>query len=167
MEVSDLATSRGSSKSPSRRVRIGRATILALAVVWAGSTAYTAYAWRDGEVSHSISTENPRARLTEVGFATWHGIVPSPDYPEYNYQEVQLPSGDWVKHGRFGRRTREGCVLEDGSYNEGRREGRWIFWNLNGSLDVERSGFYSEDVRVKPGPVSPTDPLWALATNGS
>jgi hypothetical protein len=167
MEASDLAARPASSKSPSARVPIGRAPILALAIVLAGSTAYAAFASQDGEVTHSVSTENPRTRLTQVGFASWHGIIPAPDCPEYAYQEIQLPSGDWVKHGHYGRRTREGFAAEDGFYNEGRREGRWSFWGLHGELDVERSGFYSEGVRVKPGPVSPTDLSWALSANGS
>jgi hypothetical protein len=51
-------------------------------------------------------------------------------------------------------------ALEHGSYDAGRRSGPWTYWNLDGSIDVERSGVYSEDVRVKAGPVSPTDLHW-------
>jgi len=165
MDTSDPTTSGGSNKPPRPPVRIGRATIIAMGIAWAGSMTYAAVAFRSGEVSHSIRSENPSTRLTSVGFTSWRGIVPAPEIAEYTYQEIQLPGGEWVKHGRYGRRTREGFAHEEGSYDEGRRDGRWVFWNLDGSIDVERSGVYSEDVRVKPGPASPTDLDWALGTN--
>lgn len=163
MEVGDTAVDPGGSKSPGGLVRIGRTSILALALVLAGSTAYAAFAWRDGEVRHSVSKDNPRVRTTYLGFASWAGIIPAPQQSAYTYREMQLPSGEWVKHGRYGRITRDCMLLEKGSYDHGRRDGRWIFCDSHGGFDVERSGFYSNDVRIEPGPTSPADSAWVAA----
>jgi hypothetical protein len=134
-----------------------------LCLVLAGSTGYAACAWRDGDVRHSIDGENPRVRTTYVGFLSCAGIIPAPGQPEYTYKEIQLPSGEWVKHGRYGRVDRNCRLREQGSYDHGRRDGRWTFCDVHGGFDVERSGFYSNDVRVRPGPTSQADLAWAAA----
>jgi hypothetical protein len=163
MEISDVEIGRSNIQSPSTLVRIGRISIVALALVLAGSTAYAAFAWRDGEARHSVSKDDPRVRTTYVGFASWEGIIPAPQQSEYTYREIQLPSGEWVKHGRYGRITRNCMLVEKGSYDHGRRDGRWIFCDSHGGFDVERSGFYANDVRVEPGPTGPADPAWIAA----
>ncbi|MFN0007994.1 MAG: hypothetical protein ACKVXR_08820 [Planctomycetota bacterium] len=163
MQASDLAVRHSRNQSPNALFRIGRTSLLALALIWVGSTAYAAFAWQDGEVEHSMSTEKPHARWTRVGFDAWQGIVPSPLWPEYHYEEVRLSNGDWIKHGRYGRLTRQGTAREEGSYYYGQREGPWTFWDSHGGFDVERSGFYSNDERIKPGPASPDDLAWNAA----
>jgi hypothetical protein len=147
--------------------RIGRATALALAVVLIGSSAYAAFAWRNGVVRQFSDPDNPRLRCTSVDFSTWWRIIPAADWPECSYQEIQLPSGEWVKHGAYGRRTREGAVSEHGTYSHGQRAGRWTYWDHRGAIDLERSGVYRGEVRVKPGPTSHTDPTWWRGSEGS
>lgn len=160
-----MATNAVGREQGARLIRTDRVAGLALACVLVGSTTYAAIAWRSGPISHEYRGED--VRFTSEAFDSWRGVIPAPDISERSYREIRLPSGEWVKDGHYGRRTREGFALEEGSYRASRRSGRWTFWNLDGSIDVERSGIYADDVRVKPGPTTNTDLAWYLDSHGS
>jgi antitoxin component YwqK of YwqJK toxin-antitoxin module len=53
-----------------------------------------------------------------------------------------------VKHRPFVRNYRNGQKLEEGSYRDGNRDGRWTYRNEDGSIDAGKSGVYPGDVRV-------------------
>ena len=133
----------------SRWMGIGRITALASVLIVVGSTAYAALSLGGREVRHQPDPNDARVRVTTVGFQTWTSIVPAPDFSEIAFREVQSSSGEWIQDGFYYRRERSGFVVEDGRYENGRREGRWRFWT-NGRPDVERSGLYENDCRVGP-----------------
>jgi len=100
-------------------------------------------------VRHQPDPNDARVRVTTVGFQTWTSIVPAPDFSVIAVPVEQSSSGEWIQDGFYYRRERSGFVVEDGRYENGRREGRWRFWT-NGRPDVERSGLYENDCRVGP-----------------
>jgi hypothetical protein len=67
------------------------------------------------------------------------------------WQEVLRSDGVWVKEGPYLRQDRYTNKLEEGCYHEGKRRGQWTFWNEDGSMDLERSGIYEDDVLVQRG----------------
>jgi len=100
-----------------------------------------------------------------VSKSTSTSYVTSPDRPgvrevsthdrstsvRHEWREIQKPDGTWVKDGPSVGRNRQGKMLEEGSYRDGKREGEWTFWNEDGSIDLVRSGIYENDVRVQEG----------------
>jgi len=100
--------------------------------------------------SRSKAPGRENARLTQEGFTTWFGGS-AQNFYEYEYEEIQLPSGEWVKDGSYVRRGRTGIQLAMGSYRNGSREGQWTFRNEDGSVDEGKSGIYEHDVRVQEG----------------
>lgn len=55
---------------------------------------------------------------------------------------------DGVKHGRSEQWRQDGSKEWDGQFESGLREGEWLFWCEDGTLDAERSGTYSAGKRV-------------------
>jgi hypothetical protein len=108
------------------------------------------------EFSQSKTPGRENARLTQEGFTIWLK-GPAPDFYEYEYEEIQLPNGDWVKEGSFVRRNRRGEKLEEGAYRTGKRVGQWTFRNEDGSINEGRSGLFENDVRVQAGATPPGD----------
>jgi antitoxin component YwqK of YwqJK toxin-antitoxin module len=76
----------------------------------------------------------------------------SPDPTRTYYGDGQCKNAtiyvDGVKDGRSEQWYPGGAKEWDGSYQDGYREGRWMFWNEDGSLDQERSGDYQAGQRV-------------------
>ena len=64
------------------------------------------------------------------------------------YREVRRPDATWVKDGPAARFTKGGKKLEQGCYKDGKRDGKWTFWNEGGSVDAARTGVYDNDVKV-------------------
>lgn len=56
---------------------------------------------------------------------------------------------DGQKDGRSEQWHANGSKEWDGQYRAGLREGEWLFWNEDGTLDSERSGLYHEGQRVQ------------------
>lgn len=49
-----------------------------------------------------------------------------------------------------------GAPQSEGHFQEGARQGRWIYWRKDGSLNEAWSGRYEDDVRIEP--LDPSDP---------
>ena len=89
----------------------------------------------------------------EVSGDSNHRVVKSGSYGEVqetSYEERLRPDGTWVKDGQFVRYSRSAShrKLEEGSYRDGKRDGKWTFWNDDGSIDTTQSGVYENDVKV-------------------
>ncbi len=138
----------------SRWMRIGRTSALASVLILVGSSAYAALSLGGREVRYVRDLDDVHARVTTVGFQTWASILPAPDFSEIAYREIETADGEWIQDGFFYRRERSGFVVEDGTFRNGRREGRWRFWT-NGRIDAERSGVYENDRRA--GPCAPAE----------
>jgi antitoxin component YwqK of YwqJK toxin-antitoxin module len=50
------------------------------------------------------------------------------------------PATQWDAGGR---------IVAEGSYQDDRREGRWVWYREDGSVDPERSGLYEDGERVR------------------
>src|SRR5262245_10324922 len=68
----------------------------------------------------------------------------------HEFREIQGPDGTWIKDGPSVRWNRQGRKLDEGRYRIGKREGQWMFWNDDGSIDPDRSGVYESDIRARP-----------------
>jgi len=142
---------RSDAPAGSKCVRIGRTSALASALILLGSTTYVSLARGGGTVRHWSDPQDSSARFTSVGFETWAGIVPAPDWGEFSYRETRTANGEWIKDGPFTRRTRQGFVIEIGTFQNGMREGSWTFWTPpRFEIDQDRSGSYESDHRVAP-----------------
>jgi len=104
----------------------------------------------------SSSSNEEGQRRTKIHHAR-SGDQQGKPVTEFEYDEVQLPNGDWVRHGPAIRWSRAGQKLEEGGYVDGEREGPWTFWNDDGRIDPARTGYYHEGARVGDDP--PADPL--------
>jgi len=68
------------------------------------------------------------------------------------FREVQRSDGSWVKDGPSVRWSREGRKLEEGAYIDDKRDGPWMFWYENGTVNSQESGTYRDGVRKEPMP---------------
>ena len=56
------------------------------------------------------------------------------------WRETQRADGTLVREGPVVGWSSKGRLLVMGKYLDGKREGEWIFWNEDGSIDLHRSG---------------------------
>ena len=70
--------------------------------------------------------------------------------PAERFVELELPDHSYVKEGPAIRWSRNGTKIEEGSYRDGKRDGRWTYWKDDGSIDEARSGVYRNDARIEP-----------------
>lgn len=139
--------------------QIGLVFGIASSVLWLGHVACVSVFMMGSRTSYSLDATGA-VRTAQLGFTMGpFRSAPPPGVHEYEYQERISPSGEWLKDGPFLRRARSGAKLEEGSYRAGKREGEWTFWNEGGSIDLDRSGIYENDVRVQAG-ATPLGDYW-------
>ncbi len=98
-------------------------------------------------VSSSLSsTGDGNTRTTKNYYG--HGWFESGPTPvETDFSESLKPNGAWVREGHFTHWSRDGKILEQGDYKDGKRTGLWTFLHEDGSADRERTGIYENDVK--------------------
>jgi len=62
---------------------------------------------------------------------------------------VAGPGNERILHGRHRAWHEDGTRAEEGRYQDGIQAGEWRYWRPGGGLDLERSGFYADGVRVR------------------
>jgi hypothetical protein len=111
--------------------------------------------------------------LYQVSAGVTYTIVSDPSYPsvrhastydrstliQEEWREIQRGDGSWIKDGPSVRWSRKHEKLEEGSYRDGRREGKWTFWSEDRSIDLARSGIYENDVLIQAG-ATPLGDYW-------
>jgi hypothetical protein len=92
----------------------------------------------------------------ESGQKRWEGtyVDDEPRGPERSwYENGQVEYiGTFLEERRDGPYQRwydNGQPAVDGAYQDGQREGEFRYWSYDGELDVERSGVYERDVKVR------------------
>lgn len=105
-------------------------------------------------VEYATSSDHPDVRSVTVFFER-HTASFGQGHAKEQWNERRLPDGTWIKEGAACSWSRHGRKLEDGSYRNGKREGLWIYWHEDGSLDTDRSGQYEADVRISDPNLSP------------
>ncbi len=65
----------------------------------------------------------------------------------FRYTRVMAPDGTrWIRHGLFCEYDRNGQVISEGSYKDGKEEGLWRDYYPNGQLAAEGSYADGEEV---------------------
>ena len=57
-----------------------------------------------------------------------------------------------LQHGEARAWHPNGKQESEGRFDAARRTGEWRYWKEDGTLDLERSGLYADDVRTAPLP---------------
>jgi hypothetical protein len=115
-------------------------------VLIAGLTLLMVFATWSMRISSSTIGDGP-TRTRETYFSQgWFDSGPT--RVELEYTETVRPDGEWVKNGHFTHWSRDGKILEQGDYKDGKRTGLWTFLHEDGSADRERTGIYENDVKT-------------------
>jgi hypothetical protein len=134
--------------------QIGKLFGIGSMVLWGLSAGCVAMLMSVRTIESSMTSMGDDTRATKVYFTSFPGSQ-AQALVEYEYQEIQLPGGEWLRDGPATRWSRSGSKLEEGSYRDGKREGMWTFWNEDGSIDGSKTGLYENDVLVQAMPPSP------------
>lgn len=153
-----------------RRARVGQTLGAIGAIGWTGfmGTLLILVANLDfGPITIGVPPGTRSAASLEIGSITINLPPGAPRFitthftegaVEWEYREVLVTDGSWVKEGSAVRWNRDHTVkLEEGGYRAGTREGEWIFRSEDGSIDLVRSGIYENDVRLQAGASPPGD----------
>jgi hypothetical protein len=116
---------------------------------------FLAFAWDRNPLMIATSAGEDNVRITIVYYPeSFLFGEPRSRVVEWEYVEVLQADGSWMRDGPATRRSRRGAKLECGVLHDGKREGEWLFWNEDGSIDNVKTGNYINDVKC---PAAETD----------